>query len=83
MNVAITVILCVVFAILGFCMGCFACMFKVNQLETEKKTLMEWLKVSRKTNEKLLKECDSLMLDLEAAVNGKSIINTEDETKTD
>ena len=83
MNVAIVVILCSVFAVLGFCAGCFVCLQKINNLEVEKKALTEWLQVSRKTNEKLVKECNELLADLEAAVNGKSIINTEDETKTD
>lgn len=82
MNVLVTTIIVAAFSVLGFLLGCLACISKINQLEYDKKTLTEWLEASRKTNASLVKECNELFADLEAVVNGKSIINTEDETKT-
>ncbi len=74
MNVAITLVLICVFAVLGFCVGCFACLSKINQLEYEKKTLKEWLAASRETNTQLIKENDELRNDLEAVINGRGLI---------
>jgi hypothetical protein len=84
MNVFVTAIIVVVFAVLGFLLGCLACITKINQLEYEKKTLTEWLETSRKTNESLVKECNGLLADLESVVNGNGIIHDEEiETETD
>ena len=83
MNTFVAVILWVIMFLLGFMAATCACLTKITRLEQENKTLAEWLQASRKTNETLVKECNELLADLEAAVNGRSIINTEDETKTD
>ena len=93
MNVAITVILIVIFAFFGFALGCFACMQKLNHLEHEKTVLTEWLEASRTTNTALIKENEELRADIEAVVNGGHIIAStitadkttvmgENETKT-
>jgi hypothetical protein len=84
MNVFVTAVIVVVFAVLGFLLGCLACITKINQLEYEKKTLTEWLEASQKTNAKLVKECNGLLADLESVVNGNGIIHDEEiETETD
>lgn len=94
MNVAIVVILCIVFSALGFCAGCFACLQKINNLEVEKATLTEWLQASRTTNTALIKENEELRADIEAVINGQHIFastlsadeiyaQTKEETKTD
>jgi hypothetical protein len=83
MNTFVAIILWVIMFLLGFMAATCACLTKITRLEQENKTLAEWLQASRKTNEILVKESNELLADLEAAVNGKSIINTEDETKTD
>lgn len=84
MNVFVTAIIVVVFAVLGFFLGCLACITKINQLEYEKKTLTEWLEASRKTNASLVKECNGLLADLESVVNGNGLIHDEEiETETD
>lgn len=83
MNTFVAVILWVIMFLLGFMAAICACLTKITRLEQENKTLAEWLQASRKTNETLVKEYNELLADLEAAVNGRSIINTEDETKTD
>lgn len=83
MNVLVTVIIVAVFSVLGFLLGCLACISKINQLEYDKKTLTEWLEASRKTNASLVKECNGLLADLESVVNGNGIIHDEEiETET-
>jgi hypothetical protein len=83
MNVFVTTVIVVVFAVLGFFLGCLACVTKINQLEYEKKTLTEWLEASKKTNAKLVKECNGLLADLESVINGNGIIHDEEiETET-
>lgn len=74
MNVLVTAILCAVFAFLGFCIGCFTLLSKIEQLQNENKTLKEWLEASQKTNEMLRKENNELRNDIEAVVNGGHIM---------
>lgn len=94
MNVLVTAIMCVVSAILGFCIGCFTLITKIEQLQNENKILKEWLEASQKTNEVLRKENNELLVDLESVVNGGHIMastitadlinaNGEIQTKTD
>lgn len=94
MNVVVTVALIAVFAVLGFCIGCFACLQKINDLEFEKSTLTEWLEASRTTNTALIKENEELRADIEAVINGQHIFastlsadeiyeHTKKETKKD
>jgi hypothetical protein len=78
MNVVITIVLVVVFAVLGFFVGCFACLKEIEQLTYEKKTLNEWLEAARVCNNKLAKENTQLLTDIELISNGKSIIRNED-----
>ena len=80
MNAFITVTLIVVVAVLGFFAGCFACLSKIEQLEVEKKALKEWLKASQDANRTLIKELNETRFDLEAVVNGKSMLDRENET---
>lgn len=93
MNVFVTTVIVAVFSVLGFLLGCLACISKINQLEYDKKILTEWLEASRKANTELVKENDELRLDIEAVVNGQHIIApplsadeiyecTKEETKT-
>lgn len=94
MNVLVTAILCAIFTFLGFCVGCFTLLSKVEQLQNENKILKEWLEASQKTNEVLRKENNELCNDIEAVVNGGHIMastitadlinaNGEIQTKTD
>lgn len=94
MNVAITVILCSVFALLGFSIGCFMCLQKISELEFEKSALTDWLQASRSANTALVKENEELRGDIEAVINGQHIFAstlsadeiysaTKEETKTD
>jgi hypothetical protein len=72
------------FAALGFCIGCIACLSKINQLEYEKKMLNEWLEASQKANKELCNQCDELLADLESVVNGGHIMPYgEKESKVD
>lgn len=80
MNVIIAIVLIVVFAVLGFFAGCFACLSKIEQLEAEKKALKEWLKASQNANKTLIKDLNETRFDLEAVVNGKSMLDRENET---
>lgn len=74
MNVLVTVILCAVSAALGFCVGCFALLSRVEHLQHANETLKEWLEASQKTNEVLRKENNELLADLESVVNGGHIM---------
>lgn len=78
MNVIIAIVLIVVFAVLGFFLGCFACLAKINQLIRENETLKEWLEAARTCNKELIKENTQLLTDIELISNGKSIIRDED-----
>lgn len=78
MNVVITIVLIVVFAVLGFFVGCSVCLKEIEQLTYEKKTLNEWLEAARVCNNELTKENTQLLTDIELISNGKSIIRDED-----
>lgn len=84
MNTIVIIAMAALFAALGFCIGCIACLSKINQLEYEKKTLNEWLETSQKANKQLCLQCDELLADLESVVNGGHIIPYDkEETKID
>ena len=78
MNVFITVVLVIVFAFLGFFLGCFACIAKIEDMKKANDVLSNWLNTARAQNEELIKENTQLLTDIELISNGKSIIRDED-----
>lgn len=77
MNVIIAIVLIIVFAVLGFFLGCFACLAKIEDMRKANDILSNWLNTARAQNEDLIKENTQLLTDIELISNGKSIIRDE------